>query len=96
MTIRAFELSPRHWALATFFMPVACAIGYCLWLGVSRAGLAESTQAEEIVKTIASLFLSIVFFTIPRPWSRAIAIAFLSAFVLTLIAVLQFEVFRGL
>lgn len=47
------------------------------------------------MRSSALLILSAVFLPIPRPWSRAIGIAFLSALIFMLIGMLQFEVFRG-
>jgi hypothetical protein len=88
-------LSPRYWAFATFFIPIAGALGYGIWLGISAAGLAQSTRSEQIVRSSALLIMSAVFLPIARPWSRAIGIAFLCALILVLIGVLQFEVFRG-
>jgi hypothetical protein len=62
---------------------------------VSAAGLAQSSRSEELVRSSALLIMSAVFLPIPRPWSRAIGIGFLSALIFMLIGVLQFEVFRG-
>ena len=86
---------PRYWALATFFIPIAGAITYGIWLGVSAAGLAQSSRSEEIVRSSALLIMSAVFLPIARPWARAIGIGFLSALIFMLIGVVQFEVFRG-
>jgi hypothetical protein len=95
-TIRSSSrLSPRYWALATFFIPIAGAITYGIWLGISAAGLAQSSRSEAIVRSIASLILSAIFLPIARPWTRAIGIGFLCALIFMLMGVVQFEVFRG-
>lgn len=57
--------------------------------------LAESTQAEEIVRCSALLIMSAIFIAIARPWSRAFGIAAFYALVFMLIGVFQFEVLRG-
>ena len=64
-------------------------------MGISAAGLAQSTRSEEIVRSIALAIMSAVFLPIARPWSRAIGIGCLSALIFLLIGVLQFEVFCG-
>jgi hypothetical protein len=83
------HLAPRYWALATFFIPIAGAIGYGVWLCVSAAGLAHSTEAEKIVRTSALLVLSAIFLAISRSWSRAIGVAFAGALFLMLVVVIQ-------
>lgn len=87
--------SAQYWALATFFIPIAGAFGYAVWIGVTAAGLATSTQAEEVVRIAVYAVMSAVFLLIRRPWARAIGIAFAIALVLWLSGVIQFEVFRG-
>jgi hypothetical protein len=95
-TITFANLAPKYWALATFFIPIAGALGYGVWLVTSAAGLAQSTRAEEIVRGSALLIVAAVLTPIARPWARAIGIAFIFALVLMLVGMLQFEVFRGL
>jgi hypothetical protein len=90
------QLSPKLWALATFLVPVASAVGYLGWLiFVDTPGLATSTRSEEIVRAAIYGAASIVFLLLRRPWARAVAIACAVALVLWLIGTLQFEVFRG-
>jgi hypothetical protein len=89
------RLSPRYWALATFFIPIAGTIAYGVWIVVTAAGLAHSTQAEELVRTGALVIMSAIFLLLRRPWARAIGIASAVALVLMLIGVIQFDWFRG-
>ncbi len=89
------ELSPRYWALATFFIPVASAIGYCVWLVVDESAAATSTRAEEIVRAVVYAVMTAVFLFIRRPWTRAVAVGSAVALVLWLSWIVQFEVFRG-
>lgn len=88
-------MSPQNWALATFFIPIASAIAYGIWLVVSAVDLAHSTRAETLVRGGALLCMAVTFGVIPRPWSRAIGVASFFALLLALTAMLQFEVFRG-
>jgi hypothetical protein len=85
-------MQPKYWALATFLIPIAGALGYGIWLVASAAGLAESTQAERIVRGSALLIMTAVFMPITRQWSRAIGIASLCALIVLLIGVLELEV----
>jgi hypothetical protein len=84
-------LSPRYWALATFLIPFADAVGYICWLVIASTGLATSTQSEELVRTGIYAGMSTVFVLIRRPWARAIAVASVVTLVLWLIGVIQFE-----
>jgi hypothetical protein len=93
-TIRSLRLPPQYWALATFFITIAGALGYGVWLAVSAANLAQSTQSEEIVRTSTLLIMSAILLLIPRPWARAIVIAFAFALLFELVGVFQFEVLR--
>jgi hypothetical protein len=88
-------MQPKFWALATFLIPITGALGYGIWLTVSAAGLAESTRAEQIVRSGALLILTAVFLPMTRPWARAIGIASVCALIVMLAGVLPFEVFRG-
>jgi hypothetical protein len=88
-------LSPRYWALATFFIPIAGAVAYGIWLSFSAADVAHSTRAEEAVRAGALAVMSTVFVLIKRPWARAVAIASAAALVLTLVGFIQFKVFPG-
>jgi hypothetical protein len=81
--------------LATFSIPIAAAIAYGIWLGVSAAGLAHSTRAEEAVRAGALLVMSVVFACVPQPWTRAAAVASFAALVLMSIGVLDYEMFRA-
>ena len=89
VTIKPIRLSPQYWALATFFIPIASAIAYGIWLGVSAAGLAHSTQSEEAVRAGALAILSAACALVPRAWARAVAISFGTALVLALLVLLQ-------
>jgi hypothetical protein len=93
--IKTIRLSPRYWALATFFIPIAAAIAYGIWLVVSATGLAHSTPAENATRTGVLVVMSTIFIAIPRPWARAVAIAFAGALVLTLVGLIRFKVFPG-
>jgi hypothetical protein len=84
---------PQYWALATFFIPIAAAIGYGIWLVVSASGMAQSTRAEVVVRAGALAIMGASFALVPRPWARAVAVSFAAALALTLMAVLQVEVF---
>lgn len=89
------RLSPRYWALATFLIPITSFVSYGLWIIVGVAGLAESTQSEELVRTGVLAVIAVIFILVPRPWARAIAVASAVSLVLTVVGVFQFEVLRG-
>ncbi len=95
LTIKSISLSPQYWALATFFIPISAAIAYGVWLGVSAAGLAHSTEAEYAVRTGTLFVLSVLFAFIPKPWARAVVVASVAALVLVLIGVIEYELFRA-
>ena len=95
LTIKSISLSPQYWALATFFIPISAAITYGVWLGVSAAGLAHSTEAEYAVRTGTLFVLSVLFAFIPKPWARAVVVASVAALVLVLIGVIEYELFRA-
>jgi hypothetical protein len=93
--MKSIRLSPRYWWLATLLIPIAGAVSYGVWLVVSAANLASSTQSEELVRSGVLAILTMVFFLVPRPGTRAIAVAAAVALVLSLAGAVQFEVFRG-
>jgi hypothetical protein len=69
--------------------------GQIVYIGLDTAGVAESTTAEELIRTGVCGVMSAIFLSIRRPWARAVAIAFAVSFVLSLIEIIQFEVIRG-
>lgn len=75
-------MSPQNWAFATFFIPIASAIAYGVWLVVSGADLAHSIHAEKAVRVGTLAVLAVVFAAIPRAWARAIAVASAAALIL--------------
>jgi hypothetical protein len=93
--MKSIPLSPRYWALATFLIPIAGAVSYGVWIVVSAANLASSTQSEELVRSGVLAILTVIFLLVPRPGTRAIAVAAAVALVLSVAGAVQFEVFRG-
>jgi hypothetical protein len=87
-------MSPRYWALATFLVPVIEVVGYLMWLVVSAAHLASSTQSEELVRTGIYAAIATALAVVQRPWARAIAMASAVTLALWLVGVFEFEMLR--
>ena len=88
------RITPRYWALATFLVPIVDAIGYLFWLLISTAHLAQSTQAEELVRAGFYAGAATVTLLVRRPWARAVGVAAAVTLTLWLVGVFEFEVLR--